>query len=159
MEEEKYSISVEWYDEISSLVRPFTLFYFPSDRTVEMVCLVGGKQNSHNSISCFFSVWQQTKEDIFEEIFLWYSFWNGFVHWQYYYCVWEGFEIDRVYEWHHQEWINEEIWKVCYWNAIFCITFLTFDTFHQNVCYAKTRGYWKDGPNVGVYWRKGISIQ
>lgn len=37
MEEEKFAISVEWYDEISSLVRPFILFYYPSDRTVEMV--------------------------------------------------------------------------------------------------------------------------
>lgn len=36
MEEEKFAISVEWYDEISSLVRPFILFYYPSDRTVEM---------------------------------------------------------------------------------------------------------------------------
>jgi hypothetical protein len=37
MEEEKFTISVEWYDDISSLVRPFVLFYYPSDRTVEMV--------------------------------------------------------------------------------------------------------------------------
>ncbi|XP_046458567.1 nucleoside diphosphate kinase 7-like isoform X1 [Daphnia pulex] len=36
MEEEKFTISVEWYDDISSLVRPFVLFYYPSDRTVEM---------------------------------------------------------------------------------------------------------------------------
>lgn len=37
MNEEKYSIKVEWLDDISSLVRVFTLFYFPVDQTVEMV--------------------------------------------------------------------------------------------------------------------------
>lgn len=39
MEEEKFIIKAEWYDEISSLVRPFTLFYYPSDRSIEMVGL------------------------------------------------------------------------------------------------------------------------
>ena len=37
MEEEKYAIQVEWYDESASLNRTFTLFYYTRDQTVEMV--------------------------------------------------------------------------------------------------------------------------
>lgn len=59
MEEEKYSISVEWYDEISSLVRPFMLFYFPSDRTVEMVSLIQDKATPAKSYN-FSSVYSLT---------------------------------------------------------------------------------------------------
>lgn len=40
MEEEKFAIRVEWFDDISSLVRSYTLFYFPTDRSVEMVCII-----------------------------------------------------------------------------------------------------------------------
>jgi len=36
MEEEKYAIQVEWYDESASLNRTFTLFYYTRDQTVEM---------------------------------------------------------------------------------------------------------------------------
>lgn len=47
MNEEKYSIKVEWFDEMSSLVRAFTLSYFPSDQTVEMVSYFS-KQTDNN---------------------------------------------------------------------------------------------------------------
>ena len=39
MDEDKFVIRAEWFDEISSLVRSFTLFYYPSDRSIEMVIL------------------------------------------------------------------------------------------------------------------------
>lgn len=45
MEEEKFAINVEWYDEISSLVHPFILFYYSSDRTVEMVIGINYRLN------------------------------------------------------------------------------------------------------------------
>ena len=57
MEEDKYAIHVEWLDEISSLLRTFTLFYYPSDKSVEMASclyLISTKQYFHCSI--FFSM-------------------------------------------------------------------------------------------------------
>ena len=40
MEEYKYAIRVEWYDDIAALMRQFTFFYYPSDSSVEMVSLI-----------------------------------------------------------------------------------------------------------------------
>jgi len=36
MEEDKYVIQVEWHDELASLNRTFTLFYYTADQTIEM---------------------------------------------------------------------------------------------------------------------------
>lgn len=37
MDEPKYALSVEWYDDVAALMRPFTFFYYPRDGSVEMV--------------------------------------------------------------------------------------------------------------------------
>lgn len=37
MEEEKYAIQVEWYDELAGRNQTFTLFYYTADQSVEMV--------------------------------------------------------------------------------------------------------------------------
>jgi len=36
MDEPKYALSVEWYDDVAALMRPFTFFYYPRDGSVEM---------------------------------------------------------------------------------------------------------------------------
>ncbi len=35
----RYSFKVEWFDTVASLLRPYELYYFPHDKTLEMVRL------------------------------------------------------------------------------------------------------------------------
>jgi nucleoside-diphosphate kinase len=47
----RYSFKVEWFDTVASLLRPYELYYFPHDKTLEMVrlrCPLGCPSRPHD---------------------------------------------------------------------------------------------------------------
>ena len=40
MDSERYIFEAEWFDKVACIVRKFLLYYYVSDNSVELVCLV-----------------------------------------------------------------------------------------------------------------------
>ena len=97
MEEDKYVIQVEWHDELASLNRTFTLFYYTADQTIEMVI------NSDISLmqvtltlNCFIVVWCEAEKDIFKKVLLPNGLGIGLVHREHHLSIRQGFENQGV---------------------------------------------------------------
>jgi hypothetical protein len=50
--DDRFAFNAEWFDTMAGLIRTYTLLYYPSDNTIEMVLFL----SSFDSIQCKMSL-------------------------------------------------------------------------------------------------------